>query len=241
MGRALRILVVDDDVDNARSLGELFELEGHCAEVVHSGEAAIEAFRREAFDVAFMDVMMPGRNGVDSFLEIRKLCPQARVYMMTGYSVEQLLRQAIDNGALGVMSKPLDPYKLLAALEDVGRSGLVVLADDDPHAGQHLELLLTAAGRPSWLVRSSGDLKFAAAADGDEVLIVDLKAPLITGVEIYKDLKRAGRSAPTVIITPLGRDDHDTLEAMDDVAISGILTKPFDPVMLLDRLGQLAA
>lgn len=241
MTRSLRILVVDDDEDNAHSLGELFELEGHMTHVVHSGEEAIEAFRHEAFDVAFMDVMMPGKNGVDSFIEIRRLRPEARVYMMTGYSVEQLLRQAVENGALGVMSKPLDPDKILAALDGVGRSGVVVVADDDPSAGQNLEKLLMAAGKPSCLVRSVEDARYATSDDQHDVLIVDLKAPLIDGVEVYKDLRRNGRHAPTVIITRLGPDDHDTLEAIDDVAISGILTKPFDPMLLLDRLGQLAA
>ena len=98
MKRSLRILVVDDDVDNANSLGELFEMEGHRPLVVYDGEAAIAAYLKEDFDIAFMDVMMPGKNGVESFLEIKKLKPLAKVYMMTGYSVEQLLQQAIDGG-----------------------------------------------------------------------------------------------------------------------------------------------
>ena len=95
MTRSLRILVVDDDADNAYSLGELFELEGHSVQVALSGEDAIAAYLAADFDLAFMDVMMPGLNGVESFIEIRKMRPEARVYMMTGYSVEQLLQQAL--------------------------------------------------------------------------------------------------------------------------------------------------
>ena len=107
MKRSLRILVVDDDADNANSLGELFELEGHRPLVVYDGGAAIAAYLKEDFDIAFMDVMMPGKNGVESFLEIKKLKPLAKVYMMTGYSVEQLLQQAMAGGAMGVFSKPV--------------------------------------------------------------------------------------------------------------------------------------
>ena len=92
---ALSILVVDDDIDNAHSLGELFEIEGHNVRVVHSGEDAISAYCRETFDVAFMDVMMPGKNGVESFLEIRRLKPSARVMKRSAHS-----RTMADSGTL---------------------------------------------------------------------------------------------------------------------------------------------
>ena len=68
-------------------MGELFELEGHRVHVVYSGEDAIAAYHQADFDVSFLDVMMPGMNGVESFLEIRKLRPNANVFMMSGYSV----------------------------------------------------------------------------------------------------------------------------------------------------------
>jgi CheY-like chemotaxis protein len=99
MASELNILVVDDDEDNAMSLGEVFELEGHRVRTVFSGQDAIDACINSQFDLAFIDVMMPGKNGVESFLEIRRVRPQARVYMMTGYSVEELLQQAVRQGA----------------------------------------------------------------------------------------------------------------------------------------------
>lgn len=239
MTRQLSILVVDDDEDNANSLGELFEIEGHRATVVNSGEAAIDAFRRIRFDVAFMDVMMPGKNGVESFLEIKRMCPEARVYMMTGYSVEQLLRQAMDNGALGVMSKPVDIDKVLGVLADIGPAGIVVVADDDSDFGPQLERMINGAGRSCHLVRNGRTALRDTTGSG--ILIFDLKAPLIDGVGVYSELRKAGRAAPTIIITASGPHYHDTVEAMRDVAITGILNKPFDPVALLDRLDRLSA
>ena len=113
MKRSLRILIVDDDADNANSLGELLEMEGHRPLVVYDGDGAIAAYLKEDFDIAFMDVMMPGKNGVESFLEIKRLKPAAKVYMMTGYSVEQLLQQAMAGGAMGVFSKPVNLYQVL--------------------------------------------------------------------------------------------------------------------------------
>jgi DNA-binding NarL/FixJ family response regulator len=60
----------------------------------------VERLRREDFGVAFVDVRMPVMNGVESFLEIRKLRPSAKVVMMSGYD-EGLVAKAFDNGALG--------------------------------------------------------------------------------------------------------------------------------------------
>jgi CheY-like chemotaxis protein len=241
MTKVLRILVVDDDEDNARSLGELFEMEGHDVHVVHSGEAAIEAWKFGAFDVGFMDVMMPGKNGVESFLEIKKLRPDARVYMMTGYSVEQLLQQAIEHGAMGVLSKPIDINKVLVVLNDIKPNGIVLVAEDDPDFGPQLRQMIEDAGLPCDLVRNGEDALSRMMNGGINVLILDLKMPLIDGVEVYSKLKQAGRTVPTIIITGNSAEYHDTLEALRDVCVTGILNKPFDPVVLLERLDRLAA
>jgi DNA-binding NarL/FixJ family response regulator len=93
-----------------------------------------------------MDVMMPGKNGVESFLEIKRLKPSARVYMMTGYSVEQLLQQAIAGGAMGVFSKPVNLYQVLETVSGLGSSGIVLVAEDDPDFGPTLAQLINRNG-----------------------------------------------------------------------------------------------
>jgi CheY-like chemotaxis protein len=90
----LDILVVDDDRDFAEMLGEVLELHGHSVEVAFTGEQAVARFRDRNYDVAIMDVRLPGRNGAESLSAIRETKPLARVIMMTGYSMEHLLRNA---------------------------------------------------------------------------------------------------------------------------------------------------
>jgi DNA-binding response OmpR family regulator len=233
--------VVDDDEDNAYSLAELFEMEGHQVKVVHDGEAAISSFRETRFDVAFMDVMMPGKNGVESFLEIKKHTPDARVYMMTGFSVEQLLQQAVENGAMGVISKPVDIGKVLSVLKDIKPGGIVLVAEDDPDFGPQLKTMIERAGHPCDLARDGKEALQRVMSGGIDILILDLKMPLINGVEVYSELKRAGRTVPTIIITGSGAEYRDTFEALQDVCVTGILNKPFDPKVLLERLDRLVA
>jgi DNA-binding NtrC family response regulator len=117
MSRILNILVVDDDAANAESLAELFQLENHRVIVAYDGQQAVEAFSLNKVDIGFFDVMMPNKNGVDSFMEIKQSNPDARVYFMTGYSASDLLDKAVEGGALGVFSKPVDLMRLLEAVE----------------------------------------------------------------------------------------------------------------------------
>jgi CheY-like chemotaxis protein len=240
MSKKLRILVVDDDADNAQSLGELFELEGHLATVVHSGEAAIAAYVEQDFDVVFMDVMMPGKNGVESFSEIRKLKPNAHVYMMTGYSVDELLQQAIDGGAKGVFGKPVNLNKVLSTLSTIEKSGVVLIGEDDPDFGPMLCDVVGNTGYKTQLVTNGRDAVERIIAGGVDMLVLDLKMPLMDGIEVILELRRKGIEVPTIIITAHA-DAYENLEqALGDVMVTGILNKPFDPLVLLGKLEALA-
>ncbi len=239
MVRSLRILVVDDDIDNAQSLAELFDLEGHEAMVVHSGEAAIAAHMAQHFDLAFMDVMMPGLNGVESFLQIRKMKPQAKVFMMTGYSVEELLKQAIDQGALGVLNKPMDAGAILSMVNQVGASGLMVAPAIGPNYSQSLRKVIANSGFQCRVVTEAKEAQDTCGTE--EVLILDFKTPLIDSVGVCSNMRRKAAAQPTIIITPQSAQDHVGYDALRDLAVTGILNKPFDPMELLDRLEMLAA
>jgi CheY-like chemotaxis protein len=116
MGKVLNILVVDDDVENAESLAELFSLDDHKVIVAHNGQEAVDAYNANRVDVGFFDVMMPVKNGVESFLEIKAKDPAACIYFMTGYSADDLLQKALDSGAKGVFSKPVDLPRVLETL-----------------------------------------------------------------------------------------------------------------------------
>lgn len=115
--KSQNILIVDDNQDFAESLCDVLELSGYNVELAFDGPSAIEKFRHQRFLLTLMDVKLPGMNGVEIFFEVRKIDPNANVLMMTGYKVEQLLSRALKNGALGVLSKPLNMSKLLNLLE----------------------------------------------------------------------------------------------------------------------------
>lgn len=117
MSRPLNILVLDDDAENADSLAEVFAMDDHRVIVAYNGQQAVEAFSLNKVDIGFFDVMMPGKNGVDSFIEIKRDHPDAKIYFMTGYSADDLLKKAEAHGAMGIFGKPVDLVKILDAIE----------------------------------------------------------------------------------------------------------------------------
>ena len=114
--KQIRIMIVDDDRDLAESLAELLEIHGYTVHIAGNGQEAIERYRDGNFDMTFMDVRMPVMNGVDSFFEIRRLNPSAKVVMMTGFK-EPMVAKALDSGALGLLNKPFGLQDMLEKLD----------------------------------------------------------------------------------------------------------------------------
>ncbi|MBX9925728.1 MAG: response regulator [Hyphomicrobiaceae bacterium] len=115
------ILVLDDNVDVAQGVADILEMCGYSVVQVHDGPSAVAAYLAGGIDMGLFDVRMPGMNGVEAFLEIKRQAPAAAVILMSGYADEDLVKLAIDNGALGLLSKPFEPEDMLNRIEDVSR------------------------------------------------------------------------------------------------------------------------
>ena len=234
-----RVLVIDDDRDHAESIADILSMRGHSVEAAFSGEQGVEIFRQEDFDIVFMDVKLPGMNGVETFFEFKKIRPDARVMMMTGFSVEQLITQALENGALGVLRKPFAIQDLLHVLDQIKPRGMVLVADDDPDFSASLAPILTQHGYRV-VTASTGAEALAKASEAEvDCLVLDLSMPLLTGIDVYRKLKAAGKELPTIFITGLpGERINAVSELHSD---NGVLMKPFDPSDLLRAIESATA
>jgi two-component system, NtrC family, response regulator HydG len=232
--KSLNIFIVDDDQDFAESLAEVLAGAGHRVELAFDGESAIKIFREQVFDITFMDVKLPHKNGVESFFEIRKINPRARVVMMTAYSVKQLLAQAIEQGAIGVLRKPFEIPRLLVMLEEVKPDGVILMADDDHDFIDSLQELLVEHGCTVVVAHTGQEAVNAILADGIDILVLDLRLPVLSGLEVYLTLKKHGRALPTIIVTGYAAEEAEAIDKLRSMSIAGCLIKPFDPRDLLE-------
>lgn len=232
---AKNVLIVDDDEDFAESLAMVLEGRGYQVELANSGEEAIRKLRENDYAITFMDVKMPGKNGVESFLEIRKFKPDARVVMMTGYSVEQLLDQAMEQGAWDILSKPLDINKVLKIISELPAGG-VLIADDDADFVESIKGLLEGAGKAVFVALNGQEAVNRVVAGGIDLLILDMRMPVLNGLEAFLELKRRGCLVPIIIVTAFATEEMQNVQNM---AVNGMLRKPFDPRELLNAVEAL--
>lgn len=236
--KKLNVLVVDDDRDFAESLADALELVGHEVTLAFSGEDAVNIFEENDFDITFMDVKLPGKNGVESFFEMRRSKPAARVIMMTGYSVPQLLEQAIEQGAWDVIHKPLEMQKILSMVEKVKPCG-VLIADDDPDFLKSICTALKNEGYAIYVARDGEEVLKQLEVEKVDVLILDLRMPVLNGLETYTKMRECGKCVPTIILTGYRSEESETVSILESMSVYGILNKPFDPKALFSAIDEI--
>jgi signal transduction histidine kinase len=122
-GRPLRVLVVDDNVDAAATLGMLLEAYGYVAEVEHDSHRALERARQQRPDVALLDIGLPEMDGNELARRLRA-DPQTGAIVLvaiTGYGQEQDRRAAFEAGFDHHLVKPVDMDELARVLADIQR------------------------------------------------------------------------------------------------------------------------
>ncbi len=117
---AKTILVVDDDQSIVSIFEFILQQAGYDTLTASSGMECLTHIESEkVIDLVFLDVKMPGLSGIETFKRIQKTRPMLLVVMMTGYSVDELLKEAFELGAYGVIYKPFDIEEVLSVIEKI--------------------------------------------------------------------------------------------------------------------------
>ncbi len=111
-------LVVDDDREIRVLLSRVLEDYQWKATAVDSGETALATLEDRSFDLIFLDLMMAGMNGAQTFQEIRKNDESVQVVIITGYPDSELMAAAMEIGPFAVMLKPFSLKQLRSFLDE---------------------------------------------------------------------------------------------------------------------------
>ncbi len=119
MTQKLKILVVDDQA----IIGELFKItlgyKGHEVIYVQDPRKVAEAIGRGELDIAFIDIVMPNKDGLEVLKEVREFFPKLPVIMMSGYSMSEQRSEAMRLGAMMCLQKPFAGEEISKIIKDV--------------------------------------------------------------------------------------------------------------------------
>ena len=114
----IRMLLVDDEDDFRTTLANRLKLRKIDVTDAGSGNEAIELVKQKSFDVAVIDVKMPGIDGIETLKQVKKLQPSMEIVMLTGHASIKSGMEAMKLGAYDYVMKPCDIDELLIKTGD---------------------------------------------------------------------------------------------------------------------------
>lgn len=114
----IHILLVDDEEGFTSILAKRLAKRNFVVTSTQSGAEAIQAIRKQDFDVAVLDLKMPDMDGMEVLKVFRNMVPQMSVIMLTGHGSDQAARNGLESGAYEYLTKPCDLEDLVIKIMD---------------------------------------------------------------------------------------------------------------------------
>lgn len=201
----MRVLLIDDDARLAELLRDYFEPQGIALGHAASGAAGLAAVAQGSFDAIFLDVMMPGMDGLEVLRRLRDAGSKSPILMLTARGDEADRVVGLELGADDYVAKPFSPRELLARLRAVVRRAQPTLESERLSSAG---ISVDTGTREAWV-------------DGQPVALTGLEIDLLIAL-----LRRAGRVIPRAALLELaGRGDVTVNERAVDVHISRLRKK----------------
>ena len=115
----LSILVVDDEPNIRALFHDALQRSGYQVVTAASGPEALSLAGNQRFDLAFLDIKMPGLSGVDTLKALKQLNPDVNVVMITGYAAQDLVAASLDSGAFFCLTKPFGVAQILEVVRTI--------------------------------------------------------------------------------------------------------------------------
>jgi DNA-binding response OmpR family regulator len=103
-----KVLLVDDEEEFVKTLGERLEMRGIEPDTAFTGEAALKRVAEEQPDIMVLDIKMPGIDGMEVLRRVRKAYPRIQVIMLTAHGSDKDKEEAERLGAFAYLRKPVD-------------------------------------------------------------------------------------------------------------------------------------
>jgi CheY-like chemotaxis protein len=235
---ALRVLIVDDDVELTDSLADVLQLNDIIVAVANSGEEALDLIQLQPFDCVLMDIMMPGMNGIETMRRAMEFSPGITVILMTAYSIEELIDEAKRDGAVTVLKKPLHTDDLVAFLNQFKARPSVLLVDDDPTTYDVLHDSLSPRGYRVFAAKDTAEAVAALSLSFPGIVFMSQETKNRTTKETAIAIRELDPKAVFALLNNYTETDQLAAEGVQPGSLIA-LSKPFNVDAVVAMFEQL--
>ena len=115
----IRLLLVDDEEELVYPMAERLEIRGFKVKVATKWNEALKYFDKKRYNVAIIDIKLPGMNGFDLMKMFFKLQPDLKVILISGHASEEDKSKALELGASALIVKPVKMNHLIETIKDI--------------------------------------------------------------------------------------------------------------------------
>ncbi len=112
----IKVLLVDDEKEFIQTLAERLEVRDFSVQTAFDGDEALLKINEQDFDVVVLDVLMPGKDGIETLREIKSITPLVNVIMLTGHATVETAIEGMKAGAYDYLMKPTDTNDLVGKI-----------------------------------------------------------------------------------------------------------------------------
>ena len=244
MDEKASVLIADDNLSLCKTMSFTLKRKGYAVTIARDGMEALEKVKQKPFDMIFMDIKMPLMDGVETYKRIKEIRPEAVVMMMTAYAVEELVQEALQEGAYGVVYKPLDIDKVVSLIQKSRgekHGVLILVVDDDPGTCTTLQNILVKKGHKLGIAHSGEEAIAMARERVYDIIFIDVRLPTINGLETYLRLKEVNPEAVAIMMTAYRQEVGDLVEKAIKSHAYTCLYKPFEMEEMLRLVDEISA
>ena len=151
--KKIKLLIVDDEEKFLRTIAERLGLKDFDVTTATEGDRAIKAAKKGKFDVAILDLKMPGMDGMELLQILKKKHKFLEVIILTGFASIDSAVEATKLGAFGYLEKPYNLEKLLQVLKEAYKNRLMKKFEHDKKRREEIEILAMGSS-PMGILRS---------------------------------------------------------------------------------------
>jgi two-component system, NtrC family, response regulator HydG len=233
------ILLVDDDVDTCNNLSDILTDLGYTVATAHDGLSALALLRQRPFDIALLDLRMPGMDGLTLYREIKKLRSGTVAIIVSAFATSDTTEAALEAGAWQVLPKPVDFPRLLGFVQQALDQPLVMVVDDDHDLCQNLWDLFREHGFRVCVAHDEAEAAERLKGRDFRVVLIDMKLPQGDGSSVFHTVRSMNPLARTMVITGAPSEMEQRVNQVMREGADAICYKPFDVPQLVTTLKRL--